>query len=86
MNETVTSSSLRLYADTTQYTSDVSPVILQYSLNQDMEKRSCLSGSTEIFFTVMVTRHKQWEVQLQLRSGILRYSNRCQRTYKDSWS
>ena len=42
MNETVTSSSLRLYADDTpQYTSDISPVILnQYSLKQDIEKLS----------------------------------------------
>lgn len=41
MNESVITSSLRLYADdTTQYTSALSPVILQYSLNQDSDKLS----------------------------------------------
>ena len=37
MNETVTISSLRLYADDTiQYKADKSPVALQYTLNQDV--------------------------------------------------
>ena len=41
INETVTVSSLRLYADdTTQYTADYSPVVLQHLLNHDMEKLS----------------------------------------------
>ena len=41
LNETVTVSSLRPYADdTTQYTADYSPVVLQHLLNQDMEKLS----------------------------------------------
>ena len=41
INETVTVSSLRLYADdTTQYTADHSPVVLQHLLNHDMEKLS----------------------------------------------
>ena len=41
INETVTVSSLRLYADdTTQYTADYSPVVLQHLLNQDMAKLS----------------------------------------------
>ena len=41
INETVTVSSLRLYADdTTQYTADYSPVVLQHLLNQDMERLS----------------------------------------------
>ena len=41
INETVTVSSLRLYADdTTQYTADYSPVVLQHLLNYDMEKLS----------------------------------------------
>ena len=41
INETVTLSSLRLYADdTTQYTADHSPVVLQRLLNHDMEKLS----------------------------------------------
>ena len=38
LNETVTVSSLRLYADdTSQYTADYSPVVLQHLLNQDVE-------------------------------------------------
>ena len=42
INETVTISSLRLYADdTTQYTADYSPVVLQHLINQDMERLSC---------------------------------------------
>ena len=41
ISETVTISSLRLYADdTTQYMADKSPVVLQYTLNQDMERLS----------------------------------------------
>ena len=41
VNETVTVSSLRLYVDdTTQYTADYSPVVLQHLLNHDMEKLS----------------------------------------------
>ena len=41
LSETVTISSLRLYADdTTQYMADKSPVVLQYTLNQDMERLS----------------------------------------------
>ena len=41
-NETVTISSLRLYAgDTSQYTADYSPIVLQHLINQDMERRSC---------------------------------------------
>ena len=41
INETVTVSSLRLYADdTTQYTADYSPVVLQHLLNHDMETPS----------------------------------------------
>ena len=41
INETVTVSFLRLYADdTTQYTADYSPVVLQHLLNQDMERLS----------------------------------------------
>jgi len=41
MNETVTVSSLRLYADdTTQYAVDNSPFLLQYTLNKDMESIS----------------------------------------------
>ena len=42
INETVTISSLRLYADdSTQYTADYSPVVLQHLINQDMERLSC---------------------------------------------
>ena len=42
INETVTISSLRLYADdTTQYTADYSPVVLQHLIDQDMERLSC---------------------------------------------
>ena len=38
MNETVTVSSLRRYPDdTTQYAADNSPIVLQYTLNKDME-------------------------------------------------
>ena len=49
MKLSLSSSSFRLYADdTTQYTSDLSPVILQYSLNQDIEKLS--SWFNRIFF------------------------------------
>ena len=41
MNEAVNDSSLRLYADdTTQYIADKSPTVLQFSLNQDMERLS----------------------------------------------
>ena len=41
MNEKVTISSLCLYADdTTQYTADNSPVVLQHLLNQDMKRLS----------------------------------------------
>ena len=41
MNETVSISSLRLYADdTTQYMADESPVVLQYVINKDMERLS----------------------------------------------
>ena len=41
INETVTVSSLRLYADdTTQYTADYSPVVLPHLLNHDTEKVS----------------------------------------------
>ena len=41
MNEAVNDSSLRLYADdTTQYMADKSPTVLQFSLNQDMERLS----------------------------------------------
>ena len=41
MNETVTVSSLRLYADdTTQYDVDNSPFLLQYTLNKGMESIS----------------------------------------------
>ena len=40
-NEIVTISSLRLYADdTTQYTADNSPVVLQHFLNQGMRRLS----------------------------------------------
>ena len=41
MNEAVNDSSLRLYADdTTQYMADKNPTVLQFSLNQDMERLS----------------------------------------------
>ena len=41
MNETVPVSSLRRYADdTTQYAADNSPIVLQYTLNKDMESIS----------------------------------------------
>ena len=41
MNESVSVSSLRLYADdTTEYMADESPPVLQHVLNQDMEKLS----------------------------------------------
>ena len=41
MNESVITTSLRLYADgTTQYASDSSPAILQYSLSQDTHNLS----------------------------------------------
>ncbi|XP_068719429.1 uncharacterized protein [Montipora capricornis] len=41
MNEAVINSSLRLYADdTTQYVADKNPIVLQSSLNQDMERLS----------------------------------------------
>ena len=41
INEAVNDSSLRLYADdTTQYMADKNPTILQFSLNQDMERLS----------------------------------------------
>ena len=41
MSEAVNDSSLRLYADdTTQYIADKSPTVLQFSLNQDMERLS----------------------------------------------
>ena len=41
MNEAVIDSSLRLYADdTTQYMVDKNPTVLQFSLNQDMERLS----------------------------------------------
>lgn len=41
INQTVTVSSLRLYADdTTQYTADHSPIVLQHLLNQDMGRLS----------------------------------------------
>ena len=41
MNESVSVSSLRLYADdTTEYMADESPLVLQHVLNQDMEKVS----------------------------------------------
>ena len=41
VNQTVNNSSLRLYADdTTQYASDLSPAVLQYSLNQDIHTLS----------------------------------------------
>ena len=41
MNETVTVSSLRLYADdTTQYGVDNNPSLLQFTLNKDMESIS----------------------------------------------
>ena len=42
INETVTIPSLGLYTDdTTQYTGDYSPVVLQHLINQDMERLSC---------------------------------------------
>ena len=41
INEAVTVSSVRFYADdTTRYTADYSPVVLQHLLNQDKEKPS----------------------------------------------
>ena len=41
MNEAVNDSSLRLYADdTTQYMADKNQTVLQFSLNQDMERLS----------------------------------------------
>ena len=41
MNEAVNDSSFRLYADdTTQYMADKNPTVLQFSLNQDMERLS----------------------------------------------
>jgi len=41
MNVAVNDSSLRLYADdTTQYMADKNPTVLQFSLNQDMERLS----------------------------------------------
>ena len=41
MDETVPVSSLSLHADdTTQYAADNSPIVLQYTLNKDMESIS----------------------------------------------
>ena len=41
MNENVSTSSLRLYADdTTQHRAEKNPVVLQYILNQDIERLS----------------------------------------------
>ena len=58
VNETVTVSSLRLYADdTTQYTSDYSPVVLQHLLNHDMEKLS--SGLSLTTYRLKRTRPRR---------------------------
>ena len=77
INETVTVSSLRLYADdTTQYTADYSPVVLQHLLNHDMETLSSWFASNYL----QVNRGQDpgddpWELVLSIRPGVCRHSH-----------
>ena len=61
INETVTISSLRLYADdTTQYTADYSPVVLQYLLN--MTWKNYLPGLSLTIYRLTRTRPRRWSL------------------------